>query len=336
MQRLLFLCMIFLQLHAADDGSDLMPATPDQFIQLLEEREQKSSEVYQDESFVLGGFYKTSIIWEGFPLKNRMKECGVGPYDTYLVRLASSTALSPEEKLDESLVAIPPFKQLSDDKKQAVLTTCLEQLGDNEFYPLKRLYPITRIVVASLLSNKEVITSQQGSQLLWEAVIHDDIFMIGRLLHLKVDPNTKYHGIFCPLANCKSSEAARLMIDRGAHRKPLGAVLSTNFPSHLREHKDEKSKEFLDYLICNVPLNESNGLGLSYMKQIANMGTSRVNVEQLSIYLTILLQQNFACDSDTKNKICELSASKSEDAHKEVKLIFANHEEPGKNIKGAE
>ena len=331
--------MIFLQSQAADDGSDLIHATPADFMQRLEAREQKSSEIYQNGSFVLRQYYKNGFAFDGFSLKNAMEKCGVGPYGKYLVRLAASTALRPEEKLEKCWINIPPFTQLSDDKERSsIIENCLKNLSGDYFFS-NDFYPVKRIVLAPLLLNKEVITSHQGAYLLCEAATHDDVFMIQRLLELNVDPNVSYvkEGRFIahhPIAECKSSQAVQLMINHNADVNHLESVLSRKLENHLHEPKSEKSKELLHYLIETISLSESNGFGLSYMQEMADRKAQQVDADQLCIYLRMLLEQGFACDSDTKNKICGLAAEKSAEAREEIKQVFEQCENKGKDIKG--
>ena len=328
----ILLSMIFLQLHAADDNSLVV------MYQCLEEAEKKSDFSGED-SFVYEPFENWQERYPGLYLddirrfmqkENALQEVG------YFTQLAASKRLSDTEKLKKPLVWTNYFMQL-ESKEQKEKDEALKQLlwVTNHFS-----YPVGRLLIAALVhagANVDVY-KYNDHILVRTTLLKDDISLLKMALDCGADPNNLIDGNSV-LSSCESAESARLMIHHGAdvgsaHWRELDMV--GKLCCCVSDHT-ERSCELLSLYLQHVLPNENNRMGRVWMKLLAKNTYGYLEYSEKTVqFLTTLLEHGCECDGGTKGAICERFAKENPGLEAKVKFIFANHEEPGKNIKGAD
>lgn len=343
----IFLCTLFFQAQAADDGSGLLSNDIMQRLKEVKEEEEEGKFegegrfVYcQRESNSFG-----SSMWDAFSpggsfsthkhndplsrIKDFMQKIDARPYVGYFVTLASSK-LSDERKLANKYVYIPSFEQLSQKEqveKDEVLIEALNSYNDPN-------YSVMRLLFAALLYAKVEVNNKRGGELLKTVVLLDDISLTKMALENGADPNQQILGNSI-LSSANSKEIVELMIRYGANvSKASWNRSDLVYKVCFCDCSTPKGNKLLRFYLQHIPLSASNEFGLKWMQAVAwecYMGS----VDQIIERVEMLLEYRCKYNEEIKKEICERVAKKSPEAKEQIERVFQGHKTGGKNVKGA-
>ncbi len=337
MHGLLFLSMIFLQLHAADDGSLVV------MYQRLEEAEKKS-DFSGELKFAYTSPFEGSVVNEHSPkdwkersyygsplrgIRGVMQEENALQEVDYFIQLAASKRLSDTEKLKKPLVCTNYFMQL-ESKEQKEKDEALKQLlwvANDPAYSVGRL-----LIAASAHAGANV--NYKDFTLLKTSLVKDDVSLSEMALQRGADPNEKQYQNSI-LSDCKSLEAAQVMVEYGADVAKASWAARDLIVYHLGWSSNSwDDTNILRFYLQHIPLSKENEWGKQWMEAAAE-GRGPYQ-DQIVDRIEILLKHGCEYNEEIKQKICKKVGEKSPELKKEIECVFANHEEPGKNIKGAD
>ena len=320
----ILLSMIFLQIHAADDNT---------LVVMRQRLKDAEAESIPDDmhKFVYSVQCNGSLVIE-LPLaatRRFMEDRNVLEEFDYLRDVAASKKLCDKRKLSQDLVCTNYFRQLAH-QEQKVRDTVLEKMLDAA---KSDDYSVMRVSLAAALYTKPDIKvrSLVHGNLLNVALRYDDTTLVEMALQYGADPNEKERGTSI-ISGCKSPRAAQLMINKGADV----AKASWGFGDliyHICFSDNSCDNELLRFYLERIPLCEKNEYGRLWMRGAANGG--RLDQDLSVDRIELLLEYDCKYDKEIKQKICDKVGEKPELKEK-IEWVFANHEEPGEGIKGAD